>query len=320
MSKIEGSRLTSWAFRDTNVAQIILLGGVQEVYMGKTRQIVIVSDGTGKTATRLMDAVLAQYNKKDEHFPVVHTYQNIRTQKEIRRVLKEVSDDCLVIFSIITRDHRSYFREALEKRQVLHLDVLEPMLSRLSKFLGFHPEYKPGLLQVIDDQYYKKIDAIGYTVEHDDGGGYRMEEADLVLVGPSRTCKTPISIYLSCNLGLKVANIPILGDMSHQEYLLEKLKPIDTGIIFGCYMQLSELARIRGERTKLLYKDDTVAPGDLSYQNRWEIQEEIHSCEKLYKQQRWKIIDVTSRSIEEISQGINRELNVARKTKKRSAK
>ncbi|MCK4856688.1 MAG: kinase/pyrophosphorylase, partial [candidate division Zixibacteria bacterium] len=127
--------------------------------MKKTKNIVIIADGTGRTAKRLMDAVLAQYSEQTVNFSVENIYQQVRTKRRANEILKEISDDYLVLFSIISADLREHFHNRLEERGVLHLDVLEPMLNTMSKFLGVHPDYKPGLLQRIDDNYYHKVDA-----------------------------------------------------------------------------------------------------------------------------------------------------------------
>jgi regulator of PEP synthase PpsR (kinase-PPPase family) len=271
------------------------------------KKIVIVSDGTGKTARRLMDAVLAQYSE-DVPFSVINTFQEVRTKERVNEVLKKIEDQYLVIFSIISDDLRDYFHSTLEERKILHLNVLEPMLKTMSKFLGVHPQYRPGLLQIIDDRYYRKIDAISYTVEHDDGRGYRTEEAELILVGPSRSCKTPISMYVACNFGMKVVNIPIVGNDRMKEQLLKRLVAVNPKIIFGVLMQPDELARVREERAHLLFPDDH-GRGELhEYHDVREIREELRFCRKLYREQDWTMVDVTKRAIEEVAEEILRAL------------
>jgi [pyruvate, water dikinase]-phosphate phosphotransferase / [pyruvate, water dikinase] kinase len=266
-----------------------------------------VSDGTGKTARRLMDAVLAQYS---DHvlFSVVDTFKEVRTKEQVDTILKRIDDRFLVIFSIISDDLRNYFHDLLEEGSILHLNVLEPMLETMSKFLGVHPEYKPGLLQIIDDRYYRRIDAIGYTVEHDDGRGYRTEEAELVLVGLSRTCKTPISMYITCNYGLKVVNIPIVPNDRQKEQLLRRLSVVDKKVIFGIFMQPDEIARAREERAQLLFPEDH-GKGELhEYHDIREIRNELRFIRRLYADENWKTIDVTKRAIEEVSEEILRKL------------
>ncbi len=272
--------------------------------MCEAKKIVIVSDGTGKTAERLMDAVLAQYAANEVGYSLVQTYQQVRDKQTIDRILMDIDSDYLVIFSIISENLSKYFHEHLAERWILHLNVLEPMLNTMSKFLGVHPDYQPGLLQKIDDKYYRKVDAIGYTVEHDDGRGAMIEEADIVLVGLSRTCKTPIAMYLACNHGIKVANIPIVCDPTMEANLLSRLAPLNQKIIFGLMMHPEVLAHVREERLLFLAK---TAPQQVELREYYDLQEirnDLKFCRGLFVRQDWETVDVTRRAIEEISMEI----------------
>jgi [pyruvate, water dikinase]-phosphate phosphotransferase / [pyruvate, water dikinase] kinase len=220
--------------------------------MSKLKKIVIISDGTGKTAKRLLDAVLAQYESHSDQFTVVDIFHEIRDQKSFNKILRHINNDYLVIYSIISKELSGYFRRKLIQKGVLNLNVLEPMLGTMSKFLGVHPDYRPGILQIIDDRYYKKVDAIGFTVEHDDGRGKMICGADIVLLGLSRTCKTPISMYLACNHGVKVANIPIIPHETMKTNLLLKLASVNHELIVGLMMQPEVLAKVREERSLVL--------------------------------------------------------------------
>lgn len=194
-----------------------------------------------------------------------------------------------------------YFHAQLTERWILHLNVLEPMLSTMSKFLGVHPDYRPGLLQIIDDRYYRKVDAIGYTVEHDDGRGSMIDAADVVLVGLSRTCKTPIAMYLACNHGMKVANIPIVRSSAMEANLLARLKPLKSSHIFGLMMQPEVLAHVREERLLFLAREAEQQVQLREYYDLHEIREDLKFCRGLFSRQDWDTVDVTRRAIEEIS-------------------
>jgi regulator of PEP synthase PpsR (kinase-PPPase family) len=269
--------------------------------MGEVKKIVIISDSTGKTAKRLMDAVLGHYSQKDVEYSLVNIYHQIRERETLERALKEIDDESLVIFSIISEDLSQYLRRRLSERGILHLNILEPMLSTISKFLGTHPDYRPGILQIIDDKYYKKVDAIGYSAEHDDGRGQLIEEADVVLLGLSRTCKTPISMYLACNFGIQVANIPIVPDAIMEKNLLAKLAPLKQDIIFGLMMQPEVLAHVREERSLILARTTASRLEIEKYSDLSEIYLELRFCRNLFRQRGWHTIDVTRRAIEEIS-------------------
>lgn len=269
--------------------------------MGEVKKIVIISDSTGKTAKRLMDAVLGHYTQKDVEYSLVNIYHQVRERETLEGVLKEIDDESLVIFSIISEDLSQYLRRRLSERGILHLNILEPMLSTISKFLGTHPDYRPGILQIIDDKYYKKVDAIGYSAEHDDGRGQLIEEADVVLLGLSRTCKTPISMYLACNFGIQVANIPIVPDATMEKNLLAKLAPLKQDIIFGLMMQPEVLAHVREERSLILARTTASRLELEKYSDLSEIYSELRFCRNLFRKKGWQTIDVTRRAIEEIS-------------------
>jgi len=272
--------------------------------MSDENKIVIMSDGTGKTAKRLMDAVLAQYSKNGVEYSIADIYQQVRDKKTIDAILSVIEDEYLVIFSIISEDLAHYLHKQLSERSILHLNVLEPMLGTMSKFLGVHPNYEPGILQIIDERYYRKIDAIGYTVEHDDGRGSFINEADLVLVGLSRTCKTPISMYLACNFGMKVANIPVVADEGMTRHLLDQIAPVKKSKVFGLMMMPEVLLHVREERLTYL-AHSTQSQAELSgYFDLREIRSEHRYCRQLFASQEWDTIDVTRRAIEEISMEI----------------
>ena len=278
--------------------------------MSKAKKIVIISDGSGRTAKRLMDAVLVQYDQSDTRYSSVNIFSQVRSKRELDRILQEIDPTSLVLSSIISHDHSQYLDKALVTRKVLHLNVLQPMLDTMSKFLGVHPGYKPGLLQIIDDRYYRKVDSIGYTVEHDDGRGPAPEKADAVLVGPSRTCKTPLSMYLSCNYGLKVANVPIIRDNALIENLMNRLSLVPSGHIVGLLMQPEILTRVRESRVEMLAKQNRHQARLQSYCDIREVAGEFRYCRNLYVSKDWYTVDVTRRGIEEVSQEILELLNL----------
>lgn len=272
--------------------------------MDDVKRIIIISDGTGKTAKRLVDAVLAQYASQHIDYSVVRIYHEVRDKFTFDKILKSIDNDYLVVYSIISEELSGYFHEQLAARAILHLNVLDPMLDTMSKFLGVHPDYLPGILQIIDDRYYRKIDAIGFTVEHDDGRGQAIGESDIVLIGLSRTCKTPISMYLACNFGLKVANIPVIVDDILEKNLLDRLANVKPHAVFGLLMQPEILMRVREERGRYLLGDTSPKIELQPYFDLHEIQKDLRFCRQLYQKYDWRVVDVTRRAIEEVSQEI----------------
>ncbi len=278
--------------------------------MNISKSIIIVSDGTGRTAKRLLDAVLSQYDNQNFVFNLKTSYQKITTRKQIDKIVSEITDEYLVVYSLISTELGEYFHETLEARGILHLNVLRPMIKTLSKFLGVHPQYRPGLLHIIDDNYYRKLDAIGYTVEHDDGRGHRIEEAEIVLVGLSRTCKTPISMYLACNFGLKVVNIPIITEEVYRDQLLKRTAKANAQRVVGLMIDANELARVREERAALLMGSKDEKQTILPYHDIVQVRTELRFCRMLYSAQNWEVVDVTRRAIEEVSAEILDRLKI----------
>jgi regulator of PEP synthase PpsR (kinase-PPPase family) len=287
---------TAW-YLENNRAEAV----DREDTMDDPKKIIILSDGTGKTAKRLMDAVLAQYSQYALDYTVENTYQEVRDKKTIDDILKTIDDSYLVIFSIISEELDKYFHEQLQKMEILHLNILRPMLITMSKFLGVRPDYRPGILHVVDDKYYKKVDAIGYTVEHDDGGGSKIENADIILLGLSRTCKTPISMYLACNFGVKVANIPIVNDDIITRNIMRSLRPLDQKKILGLMMHPEVLAHAREERSMFMAGAAADTEQVSKYYDLTEVRKEYRYCRELFERKEYDTVDVTRRAIEEVS-------------------
>jgi regulator of PEP synthase PpsR (kinase-PPPase family) len=272
--------------------------------MSEAKNIIIISDGTGRTAHRLMDAVLSQYSESKVEYQLLQTYKQVRDKKAVDRILNEIDDDCLIIYSIISPDLHKYFHRRLTDRDILHVNVLDPMLKTMRKFLGVHPDYRPGILHRIDDRYYKKVDAIGFAVEHDDGRGGMIEDADVVLVGLSRTCKTPISMYLACNYGIKAANIPIIPGITNEDALRARLSRVDHNSIVGLLMDPETLALVREARVDFLAKETGEAVDLNDYHDVRVIRKEFRYCRELFDNNDWIQIDVTRRAIEEVAMEI----------------
>ncbi|MCD6249757.1 MAG: kinase/pyrophosphorylase [candidate division Zixibacteria bacterium] len=265
------------------------------------KKIVIISDSSGRTAKRLLDSVLVQYHKENLSFTVERTYSEVRLKRDLNQVFENIDESYLVVYSIVSTGLDKYFCRKLQKRNILHLNVLKPMLDTIAKFLGVHPDYQPGLLQIIDDRYYRKVDSIGYTVGHDDGLGESIDDADAILVGPSRSCKTPISMYLACNHGLRVANIPIVHDKTLTRNLLRRLGNIPPKRVVGLLMQPSVLQRVREARMTQILANDSHQEQMQDYHNLREVSKEYRFCRNLYTTRRWHSVDVTRRAIEEIA-------------------
>lgn len=269
----------------------------------KNLKIIIISDGTGETATAMTRAAITQYDDKEIFFT---RYKNVRTKEHIERILKEAAlHHDMVVFTIASTELRSYMLEVAQKEHIRAVDLLGPLLTQMSNIFENEPDYQPGLLHAVNDKYFKKVEAVEFTLNHDDGRNLAtLEEADVILVGISRTSKTPLSIYLSME-GIKVVNIPIILGVP----LPEKLQLVDQRKIFGLTIDPEALQEIRKNRLTRL---GTQKEGD--YADISKVVEEIEWANKMFQEnKRWPIFNVTGKALEETASEIIRLLNM-RKT------
>lgn len=261
--------------------------------------IYIISDGTGETAITMLRAALVQHDYSQIQ---ILRHKNIRTQERCSLILDEVHDQkALVVYTIVQPKLRQFIYDQCNKKGIASLDLLGPVLDRLDQFFGIaHQEhsFEVGKLRTVDEKYFKRIEAIEYTVRHDDGKSLAaLNEADIILLGISRTSKTPLSIFLS-HKGLKVANVPIV--------LNQPLNPevfrIDQKKIVALTIDIESLKRIRSNRAIKLGADK-----DGDYAGLPHILKEIEYAENLFKSnRRWPVINVTDRALEETASEIVR--------------
>lgn len=251
--------------------------------------IYIVSDGGGATAEAVVDAVTVQFPGVD--FAVVR-HPGVRTREQVLAVVNEAqrSNGIIVHTIVITQMRRLLLREC-RQRVIDHVDLTGPLLGQISQHVGMRPLLRPGVSRGLSDEYFRRIDAIQYTVHHDDGQGVdTLDEADIVLVGVSRCSKTPLSIYLSMR-GWKVANIPIVLGVRPPRQLDE----IDQTKIVSLTINKDELVRIRQHRVRSL-----GAATDGEYADPETVAEELAYCRRIVRHgYPWPIVDITGKSIEE---------------------
>jgi hypothetical protein len=258
----------------------------------KKIHIFIVSDSTGATAEMVINAVLVQFK---ELVPVFKKFPFIRTKEQIRAILTQAHEvKGVVIYSLVSQQLRSWVRREKRVMDIYALDLLGPILDRIRKQWDLTPLLEPGLLRGIGEESLRLAESIDFTLKHDDGQGVEtLEKADLLILGVSRTSKTPTSIYLSCNEGLKVANVPLIPDMRPPEevFTLTNIQKI------GFTISPERLAFIRQKRVKYggmdYYLDETKIREELAYSRR--LFNQIKGLE---------LIDVTSSSIEEVASRI----------------
>ncbi len=254
--------------------------------------ILLISDGTGETAYRLLKAARSQFAEK----VVISRYTRIRDIEQIKSMMAAVKkNQTLIVHTFASKQLRDDMVSLAEKQGVKCIDVIGPLIDKLAEVFESTPQSKPGLLHKVDEAYFDRVDAIEFAINHDDGASLKdLHKADIVLVGISRTSKTPLSIFLAQE-GWRVANIPLAVGMK----LPSKLSAIDQRKIVGLVTNPERLAERRQVQMEQMGMESS------SYANSERIQSEIEYAKAVFGQNpSWPVIDVTGKSIEEISQEV----------------
>lgn len=265
--------------------------------MNDARTIFIVSDGTGETAATMIRAALVQYQ---DHAVNIVRCKNVRSEAQIENLLDEVAEKKgFVVYTVVSVVLRRKIIELTEKKNIPSVDLLGSLLAGLDQFFEVTSSHhlEAGLLRSVNEDYFRRIEAIEFTVKHDDGKETRdLENADIVLVGISRTSKTPLSIFLS-HKGWKVANIPLVLGVP----IPEELFKIDQRKIVGLVIDIEKLSKIRRNRLDK-FGDSAGEYAAVDY-----IQKEIEYSRELFKKnKKWPVFDVTERALEETAAEIIR--------------
>jgi [pyruvate, water dikinase]-phosphate phosphotransferase / [pyruvate, water dikinase] kinase len=253
----------------------------------------LVSDSTGETLITVARAVVAQY---EGVAAIEHVYPLVRSQTQLARVLSEIENaPGIVLYTLVERDLAERLEEVCRNTGSPHLSVLEPVHSLLSSYLGAASTARPGAQHMLNAEYFKRIDAMNFTLLHDDGHlPADLDDADVILVGVSRTSKTPTAVYLA-NRGVKTANIPLVPGVPPPAVLNSARR----ALIVGLVATPERIVQIRQNRLLSLNADD-----DTSYVDREAVAEEIAASRRLFARNNWPMIDVTRRSIEETAAAI----------------
>lgn len=245
----------------------------------------------------MVRAAVVQY--RDKEIQIVKS-RNVRTTEQLESLVDDVASRAgLLIHTLASESMRLKVAELAKQKKIIHVDLLGPLLHGLSEYLGdTKASEQAGLLRAVDDKYYKRIEAIEYTVKHDDGKSLAgIKDADIVLVGISRTSKTPLSIFLS-HKGWKVANVPLVLNQPLPEELFE----VDQKKVVGLIIDADSLHRIRRKRLEKFGQD----PGS-EYASMSHIMKEIDYALDIYKKnKRWPVFNVTDRALEESASEIVR--------------
>ncbi len=263
------------------------------------KTIYLLSDSTGETAERVVKAALSQFGSHDVR---IVRLAKVNSQQEIQQAVATINpNEGLLVYTLVDSSLAVSVHTIAEECSLMAFDLLSPLLESLSLFLGSVARSTPGLLHQIDTDYYRRMEAVNFTVKHDDGQETRgLAKADLVLVGVSRSSKTPLSMYMA-HKGYKVANVPLVKGIDPPE----ELDQIDPAKVVGLLISPKRLVEIRSSRLVNMGQSSKSSYAD--YEN---VEDEIAFCRKLYRDHPgWLIVDVTSKSVEESASEILRRIS-----------
>lgn len=258
-------------------------------------KILVLSDATGETGEKVVRAALAQFGP---HEAVrIQVSGHVRDQAQVRAVVDQAKrENSLLVYTLVEPGLRSYIRSLSEEREVRAVDLLGALLYEMSTHFGEAPLYRPGLGHELDAEYFRRVEAVEFAVNNDDGREPRnLKRADIVLVGVSRTSKTPLSSYIA-HRGYRVANVPLVIGIPPPK----ELDAIDPGRVFGLLVDPIVLAEIRKTRMAHLGLAEDDEYGDLR-----RVRQELEWAKQVYaKHPGWTVLDITGKAIEETAGAI----------------
>ena len=272
--------------------------------MNQKYNVYLVSDSTGETLDRIFLSLKSQFSNFDYE---KKEFAFVRTEQQVDKIIKECVnlDNSLILYTIVETKLAKYIANQSEKKSVPCFGVLGNLILSFSKLLNQKAIHKPSAQHVLDDDYYKRIEAIQFTMSHDDGKKVDdMDNADVILLGVSRTSKTPTSIYLA-NRGYKTINIPLVLDQKIPVNLTPEIK----ACVIGLIADPERLADIRRNRVAIMSGHQIKDYTDLEF-----IKKEVNESKNLFKKNNWPVIDVTRRSVEETAASILKIIEIKKHT------
>lgn len=259
----------------------------------------LISDSTGETLNAMTKAVCARF---DNVIPIEHIYPLVRSTRQLERALIAIEESPgVVIHTVVDRELRLELEARCRALDTPCLAALDPMTAALGRYLGAQLTNRVGAQHALDADYFERIEALNYAIGHDDGqGGRDLESSDVVLVGVSRTSKTPTSIYLA-HRGVRAANVPLAPGTPLPEQLFQLKRPLVVGLI----VSPERLLQIR--RNRLLALNEIR---DSSYVDPEAVRQEIIDARRMFERYDWPVIDVTRRSVEETAAAVINLLNL----------
>jgi len=263
--------------------------------MTNTYQIYLISDSTGETLDRIFTALKAQF--KNINYKI-HTYSFTRTENQISKILLDAEkiSNTIILYSIVDSSLAKFLARESDDRKIPCFGVLGDLILSFSKLLNQKASHEPSGQYALNDEYYKRIEAIQFTMNHDDGNLVKeIKKSDIILLGVSRTSKTPTAIYLA-NKGFKTSNIPLINENSIPEILKENPK---ITCVVGLNTEPERLADIRKNRMNSLKEAENKSYTDIE-----KIKKEVLEAKNTFKKYQWPMIDVTRKSVEETAASV----------------
>jgi regulator of PEP synthase PpsR (kinase-PPPase family) len=263
--------------------------------MSNTYQIYLISDSTGETLDRIFLALKAQFLNIEYK---VHSYSFTRTENQILKILEDAkkNENSIILYTIVDNNLAKYLANASEDKNIPCFGVLGNLILNFSKILNQKATHEPSGQHILNEEYYDRIEAIQFTMNHDDGNLINeVNKSDIILVGVSRTSKTPTSIYLA-NKGFKTSNIPLVNENSLPESL--KKNPQMTCVV-GLSTEPERLVDLRKNRMSSLRETQNS-----QYTNLENIKKEVLEAKRTFQKYKWPLIDVTRKSVEETAASI----------------
>ncbi len=256
------------------------------------QKIYVISDGTGRTAEQALMAAMTQFPRVSVD---IIMKQEVRTEEQIQAIIQEVSENKgFIVHTLVSESLRESILRISRIHNVDAIDLMGPLLSRLTHHLANSPTEEPGLFFRLNKEYFKRIDSMQFAFTHDDGQRiFDYERAEIVLVGVSRTFKTPLSIYLAFK-GWFVANYPIVDGVE----IPEELEKLPYGHVFGLMTQPHDLSSLRTVRQQYLGGN----AGE--YSSLKQVRRELNYAQHIFNQHDWPVVQVTNKPIEEIASEI----------------
>ena len=263
--------------------------------MSNTYQIYLISDSTGETLDRIFLAIKAQFKNIDYK---VHSYSFTRTENQILKILSDAESysNSVIFYTIVDNDLAKYLSNTSNIKKIPCFGILGDLISSFSKLLNQKASNLPSAQHVLDDEYYKRIEAIQFTMNHDDGNSIKeIDKSDIILLGVSRTSKTPTSIYLA-NKGFKTSNIPLINNNSIPKILKENPK---ISCVIGLNTEPERLVDLRKNRMNSLKETENKTYTDID-----KIKKEVEEAKNTFRKYKWPMIDVTRKSVEETAASV----------------